>query len=324
LKSASAVGVVGLAGCGGSGGADEVSATFATAHGEGHYNDQALTRLKDTVESETDGSFTLEAVAGGAYGGSGEMTETLSNGGIEGQASGPIPQFLYANAQYSFMASPFVLDNADHLRRVHESEMYQNGLDEIREESDIRSLGIPYSIGPRGFVSQFPIRTPDDVIDRELRFPGLPPFIQTWEEVGVDPTSVSLDELYSALQQGVAEGTSTNVSQALSFDLNEVTSHYSETDHMVDFGQMWISDEFYQDLDETYQDVVTEAASSISEDIAENAAEAYEEDIAEMEDRGMTIVSDTDPEAFREAASDAVDSLFESTWVGTWDEVRNI
>jgi TRAP-type C4-dicarboxylate transport system substrate-binding protein len=323
LAGVGAAGLVGLAGCSDDSGSGGPSPTFATAHAEGHYNHQALQLLSEKMSSETDGDFDINVVAGGAYGGEGEMTNLLSEGSIKGQASGPIPPFMFADGQYFFTATPFILRDYEHLLAVYESDFYQEGLTQIRNEGNVRLLGQPHYIGPRGFAAQFPIRSAEDISDRNIRYPGLDPWLTIWEEIGVNPTSVPLDEIYSALQQGVAEGTGTNVSQATSYNLNEVTSHYSETAHLVDHGTVWINEEFYQGLDSTYQDLLQELGQSVTEEIASRGQSEYDDELASLSDGGMEIVSDIDTDSFVSAATPAIEGLFESTFAGTWDEIKS-
>jgi TRAP-type C4-dicarboxylate transport system substrate-binding protein len=351
LSSAAVAGVIGSAGCTG-GGSDtpestesdngdggststsesendyeslpEVSATFGSSFQEGSIDNIAIARFKEKIEAETDGRFSVNHVPGGAYGGEVEMTQTAAQGGLEGMGVGPIPIFLYATEHW-YTSSPYVMEDYDHLLRVMESDMIQEEVyDKIAAENGLRVMGQPVYVGRRNVTANSAIRTPEDIQGMKLRLPGIDAWVEVWEEIGVNPTSIPGNEIYSGLQTGTADGAAVDANLVESSKLNEVQSHLNLTQQMVGNRNLWINEEFYQGLDPTYQDLVIELGFEATAEAAEIGIESEEETINQLESAGMTIVRDVDVEAFNSAATPAINRLFETTWAGTWEDVKDM
>lgn len=315
-------GIVGLAGCTGDDNGD-ISMTIASAFEPGHINVEAAEMFEEEIEEQSDGEIEVEVSAGGAYGAEDEIGELVSGGEPEAHAAGTVPFLQYAS-DYWFFGNPFVMEDYDHLLRVMDHEIMDGVEETMIENGNQRPIGQQIYRGLRHFTSNEPIETPEDLQGLALRLPELDPWVDIWSQVGADPTPVALDELYSALQTGTVDSSEGDAEQIHSFDLQEVQSHLSLTNHLVETGNLYMNENFYQDLDESHQDLVLEIGQNVTEDAAQQAQEREDELITELEEEGMTVVEDVDEAAFEEAAEPAVDQWFEDEWVGTWDEVQNI
>lgn len=316
------ISIAGLAGCLGddNGGGD---ATLASSFEEGHVLVDAAEEFADQVEDETDGAVSIEVIPGGSYGAEDEITEQVQDGVIEMSSAGGMPYSMFT-PEYYFFDNPFVVEDLNHLRQIEDSEQFGTGQERLTEEGNQRHIGSFIYRGLRQFTANEPIREPADLDGIDLRLPELDPWVSIWEEVGASATAVALDELYSALEQGVAEASEGDAEQINSFNLHEVQDYLSLTEHQVQAGGLYINEEFFQGLDEANQDVVLEAAEAASVSASQQAEDDEQDIIAELEAEGMEIIDDVDQDAFLELAEPAVNDLFESEWEGTWDEWRNV
>lgn len=123
---------------------------------------------------------------------------------------------------------------------------------------------------------------------------------------------------------GTVDASEGDVEQIDSVNLNEVQSHLSLTGHLPEIGGLYINDEFFRELDETYQDLVLEVGQEATDAASEGARKEEQELLDTLSEGGMTIVEDVNQEAFRNAGRDAVEQLFETEWIGTWKEVRSV
>ncbi|WP_237560612.1 TRAP transporter substrate-binding protein [Halostella litorea] len=308
---------------GGGGGGDGVEMTIASTFEPGHILVQAAETFKEEIESESDGDVSVEISPGGSYGSEDEIGEVVAQGGVEAHSAGSFPYFQFA-PEYWFFGCPFVLSGYDQLLSVLESDEMQEAHDALVENGDQRPIGQQIYRGARNFTSNTPIQGPSDVDGLNLRLPELDPWVAIWEEVGASPTPVALDELYSALEQGTADASEGGAEQISSFNLYEVQSHLSLTEHLIANGNIYINDTFYQGLDETYQDMIMEVGQSATSSAAEQSQSREEELIQGLADEGMEIVEDVDVEAFQEQAAPAVEQLFENTWAFDWETVQNM
>ena len=305
------------------GGSADVEFTIASTFEPGHILVQTANNLKDKLESESDGSITVNISAGGSYGSEDEIGEIVSQGGVEAHAAGSFPYFQFA-PEYWFFGCPFVISGYDQLISVLDSDEMQEAHDALKENGNQRPLGQQIYRGARNFTSNSPIQGPADVEGLNLRLPELDPWVSIWEQVGASPTPVALDELYSALETGTADASEGGAEQISAFNLYEVQSHLSLTEHLIANGNLYMNEEFYQGLDETYQEMILELGREATEEAAQTSINREEELISELESEGMTIVEDVDQSAFQEAAEPAVNQLFEETWAFDWETVRNM
>lgn len=319
---AGAVGLTGLAGCLGGNGDGGVSMTIASTFEPGHINVEASEMFADEIEAETDEDLSVEVSAGGAYGSEDEIGELVSQGAPEAHAAGTFPYLQYA-PEYYFIGSPFVIDDYDHFLSVMQDDVTDGIVDGLIENGNQRPLGQQIYRGNRHFTGNGPAQSPEDLQGVNLRLPELDPVVAIWSEIGADPTPVALDELYSALQTGTVDASEGDAEQISSFNLHEVQSHLTLTGHLVETGNIFMNEEFYQGLDESYQDLVLEIGASVSEEATQLSQDREQDLLDELADEGMTIVEDVDIDSYQQAAEPAIDQWFEDEWVGTWDDVRN-
>ncbi|WP_266082376.1 TRAP transporter substrate-binding protein [Haladaptatus caseinilyticus] len=309
---------------GGSGGGDaDVSFTIASTFEPEHVLVKATKNFKKKIESESDGDVSVEISAGGSYGSEDEIGELVNQGGVEAHAAGSFPYFQYAPA-YWFFGCPFVISDYDQLLSVLDSDKMQKGHDTLKKKGNQRPIGQQIYRGNRNFTSNKPIKSPQDVKGLNLRLPELDPWVATWKEVGASPTPIALDELYSALETGTADASEGGASQISSFNLNEVQSHLSLTQHLVANGNMYMNEQFFQGLDQTYRDMILELGEKATEEASQTAMDREENLIDELKSNGMTVVKDVDHEAFRSAAKPAVNRLFKNTWEFDWKTIQNL
>lgn len=316
-------GIVGLAGCtGDDGDGGDVSMTIASAFEPGHILVEVAEMFKEEIEEETDGDFSVEVSGGGAYGAEDEIGELVSGGDPDAHSAGTFPYLQYA-PEYYFIGSPFVINDYEHFLRVMDGDSTEGMIDQVIENGNQRPIGQQIYRGNRHFTANGPVQTPDDLQGLDLRLPELDPVVDIWSEAGANPTPVALDELYSALQTGTVDASEGPAQQISSFNLHEVQSHYSLTGHLIETGNIYMNEDFYQGLDESYRDLVDEIGQSVSEEATEIAQDDEQDLIDELANEGMTIVEDVERDAFQEAAEPAINRWFEEEWASSFDEVQS-
>lgn len=334
----SAVGLAGLAGCiggdsgngsgngsgGGSGGSGGTTITLASVMEEGTSLVYAGNLFKERIEEESGGDISVDFSYGGAYGSEAETFDLMRGGSIDMYTGGSDIYDIYA-PEYYFFNTPFVIESFEHQQQVMQTDEFEEEVyPALEEEGNVQIAGPRVYRGMRHFTSNEPVRTPEDVQGMSLRLPSHDSWVAAWESVGASPSPVSLDELYSGLQQGVVDASEGPPAQISSLSLWEVQDYYSMTAHLPQSGQMYFRADFYQGLDQSVQDMLDEIADEVSQEATQWARDTEEELITEIEENGMEIVDDTDSEAFYEAAAPAIEQLFETTYAGSWDDWRNL
>lgn len=325
LKSASGLGIAGVAGCLGDDNDDTTSMEIGSTFEPAHITVEAAEMFGERMEEETDGDIEVTITAGGAYGAEDEIAELVAGGTIEGLTGGFLPYMVYVEEYYPLLA-PFAIEDWEHHQRVVESDIIQEeAIPALIEEGNQRVLGHEIYRGVRHFTSNIPITEPADVADLDLRLPEIEAWVEVWTEIGANPTPVALDEMYSAVQTGVVDSTEGDAEQISSFNLQEVQDYLTLTGHRVETGIFSFNEDFYQGLDETYQETMEDVAWEVTQEASEIAVDR-EDDLVDELGQEMEIIDepDLDRDAFFEEAEPALRRLFDERFHAELEEIRQI
>jgi len=287
----------------------------------------AATRFKEIVEKESDGNFTVSISPGGAYGAEDEISELVAEGGVEAHSQGTFPFLQYA-PEYFFFANPFVMRGFDHILSVHDSNLMTDGYDQIVENGNQRPVGNMVYRGARHLCTKDGTGaavSAEDVEGLSLRVSEIPPWVQIFSEIGFDTSAIAWTEVYSAMETGTVDSIEAPPGALNSARLFEVFDVLNITSHQVTTGSIYLNEDFYQGLDETYQDIVQMAGDEATNHATEMAQEQEQGHIDTFEnEHGITINQDADRQSFADAAEPAIQDLFDSEWAHTWEDIRNV
>jgi TRAP-type C4-dicarboxylate transport system substrate-binding protein len=159
-----------------------------------------------------------------------------------------------------------------------------------------------------------------------MRLPQFDSWVGVWEEIGVEATPVAFDELYSALESGVAESSEGPITQFMSTSLYEVQTHFSETNHLLSMHNFIMNEEVYQSLGgenrEFLEDAMATAATDITESVREQEESVYE--AAREEGTTITRKDEIDRQAFVEAGRPYLETLAEESWAMGFNEIQEL
>lgn len=94
------------------------------------------------------------------------------------------------------------------------------------------------------------IETLEDLKGMKIRVQPNPVHIESFKALGANPTPVTWSEVFTALQQGVVDGTENPYDNIYTARLYEVQKYLTLTGHAFEMGAYCISEEFYQKLPE--------------------------------------------------------------------------
>ncbi len=283
----------------------------------GHILVEASEKFKELVEKESGGRLEVQVQPG--VGSEEEINDWCSEGKVEMQATGGRPLEVSA-PQYFFFNAPYVMKDFDHFMRVWGGPLGQKAREQVEQKGNMLYLGIVYR-GLRQMTSKKPIYTPEDVAGLKLRLPTVATWIAVWKGMGADPVPVPLPELYNSLKEGKAEASEGDLPQIASFKLNEVQTHLTITNHLVQTGGILINKPFFDGLSKEDQELILKASKEATNWANEKIKTGEVKLLVELQKKGMQVVI-PDAESFREKGKPAVEELFKKEWpVTTWEEV---
>lgn len=266
-------------------------------------NPQIRCGVEPLVErlAESDAGLSLEVFGSGQLGEDAEVIQQVVAGDVDMTLVG-LSSLAEYYAPASVLEGAYVLEDADHLARVMESEIGQEITDGLIEGGGPRLLSNVY-YGTRHVTANVPVREPQDLAGVPMRVIDAPLPVINAEILGADPTPLAFGEIYTALQQGVIGAQENPIPTIKASGFMEVQSHLSLTGHVV-MGIAWIlSEQTWTRLSESQRNELTSLVEELSVDVRRCVEE---EEVSILQEwraaSDIEIVDDVNVEAFRARA----------------------
>ncbi|MGY6632161.1 MAG: TRAP transporter substrate-binding protein [Alkalilacustris sp.] len=264
--------------------AQDHALTFASAYAANDHQSLSLEEFARLAGDYTEGRVAIDVAVAGVLGGERDVAEGIQLGTVDGAILGGILQNF--DPAMAILEFPFLFDDDDHVRRVMDGEVGEQIAERLVVETGIRPLGYIMRT-PRVLTTNSPVTSLDDVQGASIRVPEMRAHLETWNALGANPTPMAFTEVYTALQLGTVDGQENPLGVIYANRFHEVASHLAQTDHLVGFMLITISDEVFGRLSEEDQEALIRAAADASayndEILAEQAAEWEEAVAAAME-----------------------------------------
>ena len=145
--------------------------------------------------------------------------------------------------------------------------------------------------GMRTFTATAPIRKPEDLASLKIRFPNTPQFLANAKALGANAVAIAVEELYLALQQGVAQGQENPVVATHAQKFDEVLKVASLTNHQVGSHYVVISDKTLAKMSQAQKDALFKAVHDIRAENRKCVDDETEKVLAEWrKDSTRTVV----------------------------------
>lgn len=219
------------------------------------------------------------------------------------------------------LTAPYLADSFDDLLYLTTTDWFEDLENDLRDEN-IEIITAKTVYGERHLLTNDKVTTLEELKGLNIRVPDNQMSIKTFDAMGASATPYPLDELYTALQQGLVDGAENPLSVLHGVQAHEVSKHLSLTGHQK-FIVSWIAG---TDFVETIPDDLVEILKDTGDEASDYAREILEEEteavLKEFEDAGVEI-HETDTETFEEAVKEVYDSF--SDWTpGLYDTVLKL
>ena len=183
--------------------------------------------------------------------------------------------------------------------------------------------------GNRTFTTKdVEIRSPEDLAGVPIRFPNSPAFLANAEALGVtNPVSVAVEELYTALQQGIAVGQENPIVATRSSSYDEVLNVAVLNNHNVGIHWILVSDKTYEKMSDEQATLLEETIHEIRPENRECVDEATEEILDEYRaDDNFTVIEtdDIDMKAFISDAETYFEEYFSGETLEAYQAIREM
>lgn len=197
------------------------------------------------------------------------------------------------------------------------------------QESTGVSIVDGWFFGNRTFTTKdVEVRSPADLAGVPIRFPNSPAFLANAEALGVtNPVSVAVEELYSALQQGIAVGQENPIVATRSSSYDEILNVAVLNNHNVGIHWILVSDATYEKMSDEQAAMLEETIRGIRAENRTCVEEATEEILDEYRaDEAFTVIEqeDIDMEAFISQSEAYFEGYFTGETLEIYQGVREM
>ena len=228
----------------------------------GHPVHKAMEFMKTRLEELSDGSLTIDIYACSVLGSENQCIEMLQNESLD-MAKASAATMENFVPEISVFGLPYIFRDADHYWNVLNGSIGKRLL-EAGESKFLYGLCY-YDAGSRNFYTKDkPVRTPDDLLGMKIRVMSSPTAIAMVEAMGASPTAIDWGELYSALQQGTADGAENNPPSFTSSKHYEVCKHFTLDAHTRIPDMLIISTKTWKKLNRNERKWIQQAADESS------------------------------------------------------------
>ena len=264
---------------------------------------RALHVFSDALNEALPGRFDVQIYdSGSLFGQSGDL-DALQRGNAEmayvsfQSIADNIPEFGLFTAGYLFQ-SP------EHARAVMQSDIGDEVKAQVSDVLGLQLLDTCY-LGTRqlNLREAADVQTPSDLEGVKLRMPSSDAWLFLGEALGASPTPLPFSDVYLALQTGTIDAQDNPLPTVEAARFYEVTQQIVLTGHLVDFINLAVNNQTWEQLTEDEQAAMTAAAVEACD--WNNAERVANEDrlVAYFEGEGLTVTT-PDVDAFRSHVQD--------------------
>ncbi|MDK2799642.1 MAG: hypothetical protein PWP27_1361 [Clostridiales bacterium] len=264
----------------------------------------------EAVKERTNGKLIIEVYPSAALGSDEDVIEqalegvnvaVLTDGG---RMANYVPDMGIINTAY-------IADNYEEMVKITESDTFAGWVKELSSEHGIEVLNFAWYDGPRHFLTNKPIHSPDDLKDTLIRTPGADVWSKSIAALGATPVALGWNDVYNGVQTKVIDGAEGQTSASYPARLYEVLKYMSKTGHIQLMNGIIVGEKWLSTIPEEYQTILKEECAKAAADASKVVMEKAEEYEAEMAKNGMTIIEadEIDIEAFKKAAEKAYEDL---------------
>ena len=267
--------------------AQKVTLKIGHCEAEDRSTHMALVNFKDRVEAESNGNITVEIYPNASVGDDAEMVAAVALGTLQMTlpATGNMSSY---SEKWGVFDIPFLFKSTEAAFAAVDGDIGEY-LNSLLDGTGMLSLGYTYN-GVRCMTNNVrPINEPKDCEGIVFRIMDSEVFRKFFECLGANPTPISFSEVYTALQNGVAEGQENAASLTYAMKFHEVQKYFSNTEHVYSFLPVIVNEEWYNNLDSTNRAIIDTAIPDMITEQREMEVNDNDHYIELLEDAGVEV-----------------------------------
>jgi tripartite ATP-independent transporter DctP family solute receptor len=254
----------------------------------------AARMFEKEIEEETNGQVQVELFGDGQLGGERDAIEGLQLGTIETTIVAN-PTISAWNKKVLIWDMPFLFRDYEHAVKAVHSDIEKDIMAEL-EKDGIMELGAYVHDVCHIYTTKKPIYTLEDMQGVKIRTMESPVQVDYINALGAMASPIAQPELYTALQQGVVEGSHGSTFNFWTSNHQDMCKYYTLTSNQIMPAHFLMSKKFYDTLPEDIQEMILRLGNEVMM-YAEGVARRGADDKMElMKEVGIEIIEITEEE----------------------------
>jgi tripartite ATP-independent transporter DctP family solute receptor len=269
---------------------------------------QGFLNWAERVKERTNGGLEIKVFHSAQLGVEEDIIEQIRQGVNVGQNTDSARLGNYVPG-IAVMNGPYFVNSIEDVIKLNELPTVKKWEQELADVYGLKVLSFNWVQGFRHFMTNKPIRSPEDLKGLRIRTPPAPIWQESVRALGAVPTAINFGEIYTALQQKAVDGAELVYANIFGANLFEVLKYVSETKHFLLINFEVVSSKWFDSLPEEYQKILVEECDRAGLETSYGMEEGIPDFRKRAEEKGMTIIQDVDIEAFKEAGKAAYEVL---------------
>jgi C4-dicarboxylate-binding protein DctP len=273
---------------------------------------KAADKFKELVESRTGGKVKVEVFPNSQLYKDREEMEALQLGAVQMLAPSLSKFGPLGVREFEVFDLPYMFPNKETLYATMDGEVGKHLFAKL-ETKGIKGLTF-WDNGFKQMSANRPMHKPDDLKGLKMRIQSSKVLEAQMKALGANPQVMAFSEVYSALQQGVVDGTENPISNFYTQKMNEVQKHLTLSDHGYLGYAVIVNKKFWDGLPADIRVTLEQAMREVTVFERDIAQKENDEALAKVKAAGTTTVYTLTPKEREEwrAALLPVHKEFES------------
>ncbi len=282
---------------------------LATASPEDTVTQIFAEKFADEVSELSDGRMKIQVYPNSTLGGDRDLLETCADGDIPFVVQNTAPQVSFMS-DLAVFDLPCVFDSLEDCREKLDDPEFNSLISQVYTDGGYHLLGMADQ-GFRVMSTNKAVHSLADFKGQKIRTMENSYHIAFWNALSANPTPMTFSEVYIGLQQHTIDAQENPYEVIVSNRLYEQQDYVVETNHLPHLISLIVNDEFFKDLPEKDQEIMTQAAEVATAYAREQSDARIADKIKVIEDSGTEIItlSDETRQEIRQASQGVYDSI---------------
>lgn len=268
---------------------DKPTYNFKLAHitPTNHMWHKAAEKFKEELEKRSNGRMKMEIYPSGQLGNEADMVQQIVSGSVD---FGFITAAYMSSRSDAFSAwfAPYAFKDLQAANEARKTDIAKKILATL-DDQGLRGLDYFFAGQRVMLFKDREVQKPEDMKGLKFRVTPSPPLQDWYKSLGASPESISLPEVYAAVQTGVIDGMDMDLDATITSKYYEVTKYGAVTNHMVWPAIAMINKATYDKMPDEDKKIIEESIQAAAEYSVTTRAAQEEEFKKQLSDAGMKI-----------------------------------